>query len=216
MTGQDPDDTWMTTVDGIFIDIHSELRSFNDVLRFFRRVEQDFDRKEYCNGRNAGGRWIYQIYSKEFITDLTTLIHSIQSGNGNDGPILEVMAGDGRLTHFLQPLLSQRIIPTDAKTSRDGIEFPKGMEKVEALEAIRKHNPSLILMSWEPFYSDTSQSIIEKDVPFVWIGDPNSCAASSNIHQMEYDIHDSPFLLGRHDDFTRGEFRTAVRIFNRP
>lgn len=209
-------DSWMTTSDGTFIDIHDGLRTYDEVIRFFTKVEQEFDRKKYCNGENTGGRWIYQILTLEFVKDLAALLNAIRSNDTRNGPILEVMAGDGLLSHYLQPLLTSQIISTDAKTSRDQIEFPKSMEQLDALEAIAKYEPSLVLMSWEPFYSDTSRTIIETGIPTVWIGDPRACAVSSSIHEIEHLNHASPFLLGRHDDFTTAQFRTELRVYNHP
>ena len=215
MKDRTTDDDWMITSDGTLIDIHSKLRSFDDVCRFFLRVEQEFDRKSYCNGANAGGRWIYQIYSEEFIENLANLLQDILASTSSQNPILEVMAGDGLLSQYLQPRLSRTIIPTDSKTSRDGIEFPKSVERIDALHAISKYNPSIVLMSWEPFYSDTSFSVIETEITTIWIGDPNSCAVGSEIHHMEHERFELPYLLGRNDEFTKKKFHTVVRVFNR-
>ncbi len=216
LTDSRPHDAWMTTSDGTFIDIHSKLQSFDDVFRFFLRVEREFDRKSYCNGANAGGRWIYQIYSEEFITKLADLLQDVLLRTNSQRPVLEVMAGDGLLSHYLQPRLPRPIIPTDSKTSRDGIGFPKSVERIDAVEAIAKYKPSIVLMSWEPFYSDTSFYIIKTGIPIIWIGDPNSCAVGSKIHQTAHDRYVFPYLLGRNDDFINEEFRTEVRVFNGP
>jgi len=204
----------MITSQGVFIDIHSELFPYTQVVKFFTRVEKEFDRKKYCNGANLGGRWIYQIYSKEFIRDLAELIQEMLVSCKGQGPILEVMAGDGLLSKYIEPFISKQLIATDAKTSRDMIQFPKSVEKIDALEAIQKYNPILIIMSWEPYFSDISQNVVNTGIPTIWIGDPNACAVSSSIHEVECENHSSPYLLGRNDDFTESEFRTVVKLFN--
>ena len=74
-TSNNEEDTdWMYMNNGEFIDIHKELLPFEQVLEFFKQVEKEGKIKEYCDGANAGGRWIFQIYSNEFIELLSTII----------------------------------------------------------------------------------------------------------------------------------------------
>ncbi len=207
-------DDWMTNGHGVFIDIHDTLRPYEDVTRFFRKVERDFDRRAYCNGSNTRGRWIYQIYSIEFIRNLSNLIERVYVASHSSGPILEVMAGDGLLGRFVEQFSNHRIISTDAKTSRDNIGFPKSVIRLDALSAVTEYDPSVVVMCWEPFYSDVSLEIVAGRKPVIWIGDPLSCAVSSDIHRMDHIAHHSPYLLGRHDNFTNRTFRTVVKIFN--
>ena len=212
-----PSDTdWMITERGIYIDIHETLRPYTEVLSFVRRLEQEFSIKQYCNGANEGGRWIYQFYSIDFIQNLSHIVNSLFEALTEPRMMLEVMAGDGLLSHYLEPEISLPLISIDNKSSRDDIEFPKTMECIDALEAVRKYDPSLVLISWEPFYSDIAEQIIETEVPVIWIGDPSSCAVSSRIHEIEYRLEPSKFLLGRHDSVLRQEFRTEMRIYNHP
>jgi len=205
---------WMLDENGVFIDIHGELREYHEVLSFFKRVQVEFDVKEYCNGSNAGGRWIYQIYSQEFINALAVIIHDILASNDNDGPILEVMSGDGKLSEFLRSQVNGQIITTDAKTSRDAIEFPKWIEKIDALEAIDRYKPSVVVMCWEPFYSDVSSEVIKKGFPTIWIGDPSSSAVSTGFSETEHELVKVQYALCRHDDFLTGKHRTITRLFN--
>ncbi len=201
---------------GHYIDIHDELRPYARVISFLHRLEEEFSIKEYCNGANEGGRWIYQIYSIEFIQDLSRIINSVSATLTEPRMMLEVMAGDGLLSRYLGPDIALPLIPIDNKSSRDEIEFPKTMECIDALEAVRKYNPSLVLMSWEPFYSDVAEQIIETGVPVIWIGDPSSCAVSSRVHEIDYLHEPSDFLLGRHDSVLRRDFRTEMRVYNYP
>ncbi|MCK5265306.1 MAG: hypothetical protein KAR03_06830, partial [Candidatus Thorarchaeota archaeon] len=107
---------WMYMSNGEFIDIHKELLPFDQVLEFFKHVEEEGEVKEYCNGANTGGRWIFQIYSREFIELLSNVIEKILKGSKHPGPVLEVMSGDGKLSEFLKPIANKSIITTDAKT----------------------------------------------------------------------------------------------------
>ncbi|MGY5858414.1 MAG: hypothetical protein RTU63_03525 [Candidatus Thorarchaeota archaeon] len=192
---------WMFTSSGEFIDIHKELLPFEQVLEFFKHVEKEGNVKEYCNGANAGGRWIFQIYSVEFIELLSNIIEKILKGSKHPGPVLEVMSGDGRLSELLKPLVDRAIISTDAKTGRDNIEHPKWVEQIDALEAYSKYDPSVIIMVWEPFYSTASVDLIMKGTPVLWIGNPDSCGVASGISELPSVQIDSEYLLCRHDNF---------------
>jgi hypothetical protein len=205
---------WIKTSRGEFIDIHRELHLYDDVLTFFKTIEREGDRKRYCNGANAGGRWIYQIYSKEFILMLARVINSLAESSQKGGDVLEVMSGDGQLTSFLRPYIHTNIIATDAKTSRDNIAFPKWVEQIDAVDAVTKYAPAVVLMCWEPYYSDIGVKITDKDIPTVWIGDPTSCAVSSGLDGIEHRVVKSPYLLGRQDNFSEGTFRTVMWVFN--
>ena len=192
---------WMYMSNGEFIDIHKELLPFDQVLEFFKHVEKEGEVKEYCDGANAGGRWIFQIYSREFIELLSNVITKILKGSKHPGPVLEVMSGDGRLSEFMKPLVDRTIITTDAKTGRDNIEHPKWVEEIDAVEAHSKYQPSVVIMVWEPFYSTTSVELIYSGTPILWIGNPESCAVGSGISELPSVQIDSEYLLCRHDNF---------------
>ncbi len=204
---------WMYMNNGEFIDIHKELLPFERVLEFFEHVEKEGKIKEYCDGANARGRWIFQIYSREFIELLSKIIEKILKGRNYPGPVLEVMAGDGRLSEFLKPFIDRTIITTDAKTGRDNIEHPKWVEEIEAIEAYSKFDPSLIIMVWEPFYSSTSIDLVEKGSPILWIGNPDSCAVGSGISELPSIQIDSEYLLSRHDNFADRKHLSRFRAF---
>ncbi len=204
----------MKTSQGEYVDIHRELHSYDDVLEFFKLLESEGDLKRYCNGENAGGRWVYQFYSKEFILVLAEVINNLAESSRRGGDVLEVMSGNGQLATFLRPYVRRNIIATDAKTSRDSIAFPKWVEHLDAAAAVAKYSPAVVLMCWEEYYSDIGVKIVKKDIPTVWIGDPSSCAVSSGLEHMEHHALKSPYLLGRHDNFSEGEFRTVMWVFN--
>lgn len=204
---------WMHTSNGEFIDIHENLLPFEQVLEFFKHVENEGKVKEYCNGENTGGRWIFQIYSREFIELVSTTVEKILIGLDHPGPVLEVMSGDGKLSEFLKPLVARNITTTDAKTGRDNIEHPKWVEEIDAVEAYVKYDPSLIIMSWEPFYSTASVDLVEKGIPILWIGNPESCAVGSGILERTSVQIDSEYLLCRHDNFIARKHLSRFRVF---
>jgi hypothetical protein len=204
---------WMYTEEGEFIDIHKEILPFDQVLEFFKHVEKEGMIKEYCDGANERGRWIFQIYSREFVELMSNVIEKILKGSKHPGPVLEIMSGDGKLSEFLKPLVDRTIITTDAKTGRDNIEHPKWVEEIGAIEAYSKYDPSLIIMVWEPFYSTTSIDLVEKGTPILWIGNPDSCAVGSGISELPSVQIDSEYLLCRHDNFADRKQHSRFRAF---
>lgn len=216
MSSDSSESDWMINESGIYIDIHGKLRPFDDVLAFFQRIEREYDVKEYCNGSNSGGRWIYQIYSREFITEIADILNTFQGTVNRSGQILEVMSGDGKLSEFLKPSLEKGIFATDSKTSRDNIEFPKWVECIDAIQAVKKYKPSVVVMCWEPFYSDVSSEIIESGVPLLWIGDPSSSAVGTSLSEWKHKVIPTLFGLSRHDAFNKRVHKTVARLYNYP
>ncbi len=198
----------MLSTNGDFIDIHEKLLSFPVVEEFFLVVEKKIGLLEYCNGRNASARWIFQIFTQEFIDSLASLLEN------EDGPILEVMAGDGKLTEFLQSRVNAKIVATDSKRDSQDIAYPKWVVDLDALEAVKEVDPSVVIMCWEPLYSDIGLTMVDRGIPLIWIGDPEKCAPNSGIMQREKLRINSQFALGRYDSFLTDSFNTDIFLFN--
>jgi hypothetical protein len=199
--------------DDEYKDIHEILVPYDDALLFFEELERNNDVKAYCNGSNISGRWIFQIYNLEFIHQLAEIINSTLIATHNQKPVAEVMAGDGRLTEFLQPLINHHIIATDAKDGRYNIAYPKWVETCDALETVEKYSPSLIILSWEPYLSMTGAELIRTRVPMIWIGNPKMCG-HPDIFQQHHLSLNCKFALSRHDSFLKREFKTDIFLFN--
>ncbi|MFO7835659.1 MAG: hypothetical protein R6V83_03320 [Candidatus Thorarchaeota archaeon] len=196
------------------MDLHHALLPYDEVLSFLQREEQASNLKQYCNGGNRNGRWFFQFYSEEFIKRLAGAIIDCLGRVENSGPVLEIMAGNGKLTEFLESFIERDIIATDAKTRRSDIAHPKWVKTMDAIDAIEEYAPALILVSWEPFYSDIGTRIVQQGRPLAWIGDPASCAVHSGILEKPHTKLDCEYALGRHDSFVEEEFRTDIYLFN--
>ncbi|MFW9958468.1 MAG: hypothetical protein ACFFCT_10380 [Candidatus Odinarchaeota archaeon] len=195
------------------MDIHKELLPFSEVLAFLEEVEADSNIKKYFNGSNESGRWIFQIYNREFIEELASVINRfLECQHGHDA-ILEVMCGDGRLTEFLQPFVHREIIATDARDGRYAIPYPKWVRSSDALESIERHKPSFIVLSWEPYLSMVSIDIVQKEIPTAWIGNPEMCG-HPDLFQIPHIPLKSPYALSRHDSFRERRFKTDIFLFN--
>jgi len=199
--------------DDRYYDVHSTLMSFNETLTFLEGLEMSCDIKSYCNGSNESGRWIFQIYNKEFINELASVINKALKARGSHGPVLEVMSGDGRLTEFLQTLVQREIIATDAKDGRYNIAYPKSVETLDAIESIEKYRPAFIIISWEPYLSMSGIEIVQKGIPTAWIGNPMMCG-HSDIFEIPHLRVNSCYALSRHDSFRQRKFKTDIFLFN--
>ncbi|TXT54799.1 MAG: hypothetical protein BAJATHORv1_50050 [Candidatus Thorarchaeota archaeon] len=204
---------WMYEREDVFIDVHEELLPFSKVIELFGVIENEFSVKEYCNGSNAGGRWIFQIYSQEFIHELVDIVRESITPQKQNIIIAEVMSGDGRLSEFLKREIDQKIIATDAKTGRYNIGYPKWVQKMTAIETIQTFEPSLTIVSWEPYLSMASANLVESGIPLIWIGNPERCG-HTDLFEFEHKSVGSPYAISRHDTFSSDERCTDVFLFN--
>ena len=196
-----------------YTDIHSELHPYAEVLRFFQDLEQNGDVKSYCKGSNIAGRWIFQIFNKEFVEELARVINTAVSSKAKRKPVLEVMSGDGRLTEFLKPLIKRRCIATDSKDGRYNIGYPKWVKTLDAMEAVVKYSPSFIIICWEPYLSMAGIDIVKTGIPTAWIGNPNKCGHTDIFEQPHIPMQ-SNYALSRHDYFLAEDFKTDIFFFN--
>lgn len=209
-------DSWTRSSSSEYIDIHEELHPYQRVLEFFEEVESEYEVLKYCSGANERGRWIFQIYSIEFINEVADLLNRFQTAGNPHGVILEVMSGDGKLTEFLRPLVSTEIIATDARIGNYDIAYPKWVENQDAIEALSTYNPDVVVIGWEPFYSLVGLEIVETGTPTVWIGDRRHSAVHSGLFDNEFTRANSKYALGRRDSFAARQFETDVYLFNWP
>jgi len=95
-------------------------------------------------------RGIYCFYSRELITALVGMI---------DGrSCLEIGAGDGTLTRFIQDQGVQ-ITATDNHGWSQAVKYPDWVNKLDARAALSTYTPEVVICSWPP-----SQNDFERDV----------------------------------------------------
>ncbi len=95
-------------------------------------------------------RGIYCFYSRELIAALAGMI----AGRS----CLEIGAGDGKLTRFLQERGVQ-ITATDNHGWAQAVKYPEWVNKLDAREALASYTPEVVICSWPP-----SQNDFERDV----------------------------------------------------
>lgn len=194
-------------------DLHRELIPFQEILDYLSMIERNGDTRRYFKGANAGGRWFFQILSVEFVEQLAGLINNACRETDASQPVLEIMSGDGQLAKFLSPHLEREIIATDAKDGRYDIAYPKWVETMSAMEAIRHYNPVITLVSWEPFLSMTCIDIVEAGRPLVWIGQEGKCG-HPDLFDYNHIKTNSEYAIGKFDSFIAGAFHTDIYLFN--
>ena len=208
-------------------DIHENLLDYNEVLDFLIKLEEHdhFETFSYCSGRHTA-RPIYQIYNREFIECLAGVLKDIP-----DEPILEIMAGDGKLGEFLTSASGRKIILTDNKSwSRKqggiGIPYPDSVIEMDAMEAVEKFKPALVILFWEPHGSEVGYSIMEKGIPMIWVGEGQggACGCEELFYTKPHIIlKNYPFCIGSTDYGFKPEAptywrcrHTEIHLFNWP
>lgn len=101
----------------------------------------------------------YEVLTSEFITALSDYLaeRANQYGGTTENPltILEVGAGDGRLSHFLKTHLDSRtpgifqVVATD-NGSDQNIQRHFPVEMIAYSEAVKTYQPSVVISSWMP------------------------------------------------------------------
>jgi hypothetical protein len=93
--------------------------------------------------------------------------------------ILEIGAGNGRLSNFLQQKLEEKapgqtkVVATDSGTWALNNDFP--VEQLKHDEAMEKYKPGIVVFSWMPFEEDSSKGIRKVDSvqEYILIGEAN-------------------------------------------
>lgn len=129
---------------------------------------------------------IFEFLNEEFLNSLGDYLSKrVESfGATKDRPItiLEVGAGNGRLSHFLQQKLKERISREEIKiivtdSGEAGIRPIFSVEKLNHKEALEKYKPQIVICSWMPpgidFSADfrSTKSLRE----YILIGEPVVC-----------------------------------------
>lgn len=93
---------------------------------------------------------IYCFYSKQLIEALVDVIGSASC--------LEIAAGDGTLTRFLNAQ-GARVVATDDHSWKDRVSFPPFVRCQDAAAALRTHQPEVVICSWPPAGNNFERSV---------------------------------------------------------
>lgn len=93
---------------------------------------------------------IYCFYSRELIGALAGMIASRSC--------LEIGAGDGTLSRFLKDW-GVKIAATDNYSWKNAVEYPEGVIKLDAREALSTYTPEAVICSWPPSQNDFERQV---------------------------------------------------------
>jgi hypothetical protein len=170
---------------------------------------------------------IFQFYSQEYIAALANDIKKLKPKT-----IIEVGAGDGRLSFFLNKYWSVKGIPLKSTPTDDyswgmhiesdsrHIVYPKEVEKLNFKEALKKYNPDVVIICWEELHAKYTQEILKfPSVRYVvWIGEgEGGCTGDPSTFALPYERLKNPFGLCR-TDFMLGDdhrllYHSGVYLF---
>lgn len=115
---------------------------------------------------------IYCFYSKSLVDELVILV-----GSRN---CLEIAAGDGTLTQFLSDR-GVKIRGTDDYSWKHEVNYPEFVERADAVDALRKYSPEVVICSWPPASNKFEQQVFRtKSVQlYIVIGSRHRFAAGN-------------------------------------
>jgi len=172
----------------------SYLPTHKDVSQAFNS-EDGFSAEwfHFCSDRENP---IFEFLNEEFINAfsvyLSSRIESLGASENSPITILEVGAGNGRLSHFLRQKLEMlfpgkiKVIATDSGEWELKTSFP--VETIGHKEALQKYQPQIVIFSWMPYEEDytkdfrTTQSVDE----YILIGETDGGCCGHNWETWGY------------------------------
>lgn len=138
---------------------------------------------------------IYCVFSREFVRALARLIGA--------RPCVEVGAGDGTLSLLLEQR-GVKVHATDDYSWRHKLRYPTWVEACDAVTALRRYQPEVVLCSWPPPQNSFEQAILKHPSVrcYIVIGSQHnyasgarSCYQPSPSWQMREDRYLSGLIL---------------------
>ena len=146
---------------------------------------------------------LYDLYPREHILAIAEFIKE----RFPEARILEVCAGDGRLTRFLEWAGIEMLPPTDVKDEWkcecdiNGRHYGKNVERREAVVAAIEAKPDLVVCSWPPYDSDVVERLLAVKFPVLYIGEGEygCCGGEEQWNYVHEDIGCTPYQICRTD-----------------
>lgn len=140
---------------------------------------------------------VFEIYTKEYIEGLSKyIIGQSEKYKGNEGDkvfVLEVGAGNGKLSYFLKQEISKgmensiTLKATDFPTEYYTISSPyNNVEKLSYQKALEKYQPNIVLCSWMMAEEDWSKDFRETSSvkEYILIGPEGPCGTDETWHDI--------------------------------
>lgn len=164
------------------------LMAFPD--RFGSKGCADFEYDDFCKKES-----IFEFFNREFIAKLVDYLEKeiIKYKGTKENPvtILEVGAGSGRLSYFLENEIKNRKLENMVKTTppTDSKEYKIEVLPVESIsykEAIKKYAPKIVIVSWLPQGEDWTLDFRDFDCikEYILIGEPEICGTGDTYDDI--------------------------------
>ncbi len=164
---------------------------------------------------------LYDLYCCEYIESLA---HYLKD-NWKDKRIIEVAAGDGRFTSYLEWAGVPMLLATDSKDGAscdfDERFYGDNVTKMDALGAVAHFKADLVIGAWFPYGSDLPEKILETGTPLIFIGETaGGCCGRDELWEWPYnDLDCSEYSICRTDytfgfgPFSKSQAHSCAVIF---
>ena len=141
------------------------LPTHEQVVRSFGSWEQW---RNFCFNRdNPVFEFLNQEYLEAFAGYLVNRIDELGKNEKNPLTILELGAGNGKLSHFLRVKIEKKTPKKTVVIATEPGEWNLRnyfkLEKLDHLEALRKYSPDIVIFSWMPYKKDVTNDIRKFD-----------------------------------------------------
>jgi hypothetical protein len=158
---------------------------------------------DLCFHSACFGHSLYQLWSAEHINHIAAFINERFPGKR----IIEVCAGDGRLTRYLiaagVPMLQATDTLEADKSECDfkQQDYGQDVRKIEAVAAAIEAQANLVVVSWPPYGSDVVDRLLAAgfSVLFIGEGDGGCCGNDATWNNEHEHIDCGEFQLCRTD-----------------
>ncbi|RLI18081.1 hypothetical protein DRO54_10615 [Candidatus Bathyarchaeota archaeon] len=157
---------------------YHRLPSYQEVEElFFLANRLDLENELYFLTRKYH---IFEFWNRNYIECLSKEIKRRVNGN----LVLEVCAGDGMLSYWLR-VYGVNIKATDS--GEWGIKPRNRVEIIDAISAIKKYKPIMVVASWLPYEEPLDIQIFNEGVPYIiLIGETDGACGSERFWKEEY------------------------------
>ncbi|MEA2097557.1 MAG: hypothetical protein U9P70_00550 [Patescibacteria group bacterium] len=170
------------------------LPTHKQITKAFTNLEQWV---EFCFDEEKP---VFEFFNEEYLNAFADyFVGKIQEYGANEERplvILEIGAGNGRLSYFLQQKLEERapgqteVIATDSGEWTLKSDFP--IEQLKHDEAIEKHSPDIVVFSWMPYQEDSSEDIRKFDSvqEYILIGETDGGCCGNEWETWGWSFYD--------------------------
>jgi SAM-dependent methyltransferase len=204
----------------ILLDPRFEILTQPDRLPSRQEIIDTFTERYSDLDEFRGNSGIFEILNRDYVNALADYLQQRADEMHTDKPItvLEVGAGTGRLSQFLNEAIQKKKKGPDSQinivaTNKDSggmvsVATPKGVEDLDYREALLKYEPDIVISSWMPFEDWTGAMRSMPSVQeYILIGEPDSTGDEwltwGNSNKMMSELYDEISDLGWNEE---GEF----------